>query len=250
MIAASSVLRRRLLRSAGPHRAEVAGKRLRRVVARAGEGEDAPALVARDLSDDVRRGAEPEDAEIARIARHDQRAVADQPGAQERRRFGVARLACDREAESRVGDRVFLVSAIDLVAGKARLRAQILAPRAAEPAFAAAPAEPRHADPLAQGETLDALAQPGHPPDDLVAGHDRQSRVLELAVHNMEVGAAHAACGDLDQHLAPSGYRDRTVGGGKLPPRRLQHHRAHGPPPWPCWNDPLISFAGGATRRT
>ena len=55
------------------------------VVAGAGEREHLPALPARDLGDDVGGGAEAVEAEPPRLARHAQRAVADQPGAQQRR---------------------------------------------------------------------------------------------------------------------------------------------------------------------
>ena len=63
MIAASSGSGGALVGVAGPHRAELAGELLRRGVARPREGEDPPALVARHLGHDVRRGAEAVDAE-------------------------------------------------------------------------------------------------------------------------------------------------------------------------------------------
>ena len=62
---------------------------LRLLVARAREGEHAPPLVERHLGDDVRRGAEAVDAEPLGVAGQPQRAVADQAGAQERRRLDV-----------------------------------------------------------------------------------------------------------------------------------------------------------------
>ena len=75
---------------AGPLRAERAGERLRLVVALARHGEHAAALAPRDLRDDVRRGAEAVQAEPLGVAGEAQRAVADQPGAEERRRLEVA----------------------------------------------------------------------------------------------------------------------------------------------------------------
>ena len=74
------------------------------VVAGAGEGEHAPPLVERDLADDVRRGAEAVEAEALGVAGHPQRAVADQPGAEQRRGLEVAVAVGQREAEARVGD--------------------------------------------------------------------------------------------------------------------------------------------------
>ncbi len=57
-----------------------------------------PALVAGDLRHDVRRGAEAVEAELPRVAGHAQRAVADQAGAEQRRRLGV--VIAPRAAES------------------------------------------------------------------------------------------------------------------------------------------------------
>ena len=67
--------------SASPAHSHPSSQRegLRGVVVGAGEGEDAPALVARDLADDVRAGAEAVEPEALRVAGHPQRAVADEP---------------------------------------------------------------------------------------------------------------------------------------------------------------------------
>src|SRR5690242_18435787 len=83
-------LRRSLTRRASPRRSEIEGELLRRRVARSSEGEDLPSLVARHLSDDVGRGAKAVDAELARIASHPQGSVADEPGAEQRRRLNIA----------------------------------------------------------------------------------------------------------------------------------------------------------------
>ena len=72
----------------GPLRAERARELLRHGVLGTREGEDTPALVARHLADDVRRGAEPVEAEPLGVAGETERAIADQPGAEERRRLG------------------------------------------------------------------------------------------------------------------------------------------------------------------
>ena len=58
-------------------------------VAGTGEGEDAPALVARHLGDDVRGRTEAVEAEARGVAGQAERPVADQPGAQERRGLEV-----------------------------------------------------------------------------------------------------------------------------------------------------------------
>ena len=80
------LLRRGAERVACPLGAELEGERLGLGVFRAGEGEDAPALVTRDLAHDVRRGAEAVEADALAVAGELQRPVADEAGAEERRR--------------------------------------------------------------------------------------------------------------------------------------------------------------------
>src|SRR5262249_20950706 len=153
-----------------------------RLVARTHEGEDRAALVTRQLRDDVGGGAEAVEAEAPRIARPAQRAIADEAGAHERRRFHVAVAAADREAVARIRDRVAGIAAVDLISGEARLLAQVLAAAAAELANAASEAEPGHADALAHAEPVDVAAERGDGADDLVAGDERQLRLAQLAV--------------------------------------------------------------------
>ena len=84
---AIELLRRRLRRGAGPLGAEAPRELLALVVALAGEGEDPPALVGRDLAEDVRGGAEAVEADPLGVADQAQRAVADQARAEQRRRL-------------------------------------------------------------------------------------------------------------------------------------------------------------------
>ena len=79
------LFRRPLVGATRPLRAELTGERLAAGVAGLREGEDPPTLVARDLGDDVRRGAEAVQPESLGVSREPQRAVADQAGAEERR---------------------------------------------------------------------------------------------------------------------------------------------------------------------
>ena len=69
------------------------------LVARAGEREDAAALVDGDLAEDVGGGAEAVEADPLGIADQAQRPVADQPGAEQRRRLHVRVALGDREAK-------------------------------------------------------------------------------------------------------------------------------------------------------
>ena len=82
------------------------------------------------------------------------------------------------------------VPAVARVAGEQRLVAQVLAPGAAVGTDAAGIAEPRHADALTHREAGYALPDRRDPPDDLMARHDRQFRVFQVAIDHMKIGAA------------------------------------------------------------
>ena len=190
---------------ARPRGAELEREALGLGVARPGEREDAPALVRGDLADDVGRGAEAVEAEPLRVAAEPQRPVADQPGAQQRRRLEVRVALRDREAVALVGDRQLRVAAVELVAGEAGPLAEVLAAGAAVAALAAGPAEPRDPDPLPGLEALRPLPRPLDGADDLVAGDERQLRLGQVAVDDVEVGAADAAGVHPHQHLPRPG---------------------------------------------
>jgi hypothetical protein len=82
---------------------------------RAGEGEDASALVCCDLGHDVGRGPEAVETESLGIAGEAQRAVSDQAGAQQRSSLQVGETLGDRKAETTVGQSIFGIAAVDLV---------------------------------------------------------------------------------------------------------------------------------------
>jgi len=147
------------------------------------------------------RGPETVEAEVTGVAGGDERAVADEPRAEERRRR-VGHPVGEREGVPLVGDRVLGVAAVHAVPREARPRAQVLAPRPAVAALAARPRQPWHADAAARREALGTVASLGHGADDLVAEHQRQLRVRELAVGDVEVGAADPTGVHAQQELA------------------------------------------------
>jgi hypothetical protein len=183
--------------------------------------------MACDLRDDVRRGTEAVDSEASRIAGLDVRAIADQPGAQERRRFRVPVGHGDPEAEAVVGDSELRITAIERVPGEAGSVAEVFRARSTERAFSARPSEPRDADAIAGCEGSDTGPHVDDSPDDLVAGHDRQLRVGKLTVDEVEIGAANRARADADQQLSGPRARDDEVGGLQGGPRSAQNHRVH-----------------------
>ena len=154
-------------------------------------------------------------------------AIADQPGAEQRRHLRIAGLACHRETKSLIGERVLLVAAIDVVTGEACRRAQVLAPRSAEPTLAAGPAEPGHAHAIAFAEPLDVQSGGGDTPDDLVPRNDGQVRLRQLPVHDVQIGAAYAASPDPHQDLARSGLRHGALAFRERGARHFQNHCPH-----------------------
>ena len=133
------------------------------------EREYLAALVGRRLADHVGGRPKPVQAEPGRVAGQLERAVADQPAAQERGGLLVGELVRKGQAVALVGDGPLGVAAVDIAAGEARVQAEVLAVRRAEAAGAVGPAEPGHADSSA---VLGAA-------DDLVSEHDRELGRLE-----------------------------------------------------------------------
>ena len=118
-------------------------------------------------------------------------------------------------------------AAVPGVTGEQRRVAKVLARVEAIGAVAAGMAEPGHADARAELQT-DAVAGRLDPADDLVAGDDRQLRVRQFAVDDMQIGAADAA--GLDPHADLPRAR---LGFGPLLHREPlvdspQNHGAHG----------------------
>ena len=202
---------------------------------------DPLALVAGDLGDDVGGRAEAVEAERLAVAGHTVRAVADEAGAEQRRRFGIAEFLRQAEAIAPVGDHVLGVAAVDVAAGEVRRVAEILHARQAEAAVATGPAKPGHADALAEREVADAGAQRLNPADDLVSGHDRIARLRQFAVGDMQVSAAHAAGENTNQNLTGTRLRLRPVRQPQWLARPIKNHRTHGKgyrPAAPCYQAP------------
>ena len=146
-----------------------------------------------------------------RIARHNQRTVADEPRAQQRRRGNVVVFVWNREAITLVGERVFGIAAVEVIAGEARVVAQVFVAARAVAAFAAGVAQPRHADAVADIEAFGRRAFFGDDADDFMPGNDRQLAVSEVAIDDVQIGAAHAAGANLDQQLIGRGLGKRQL---------------------------------------
>jgi len=117
---------------------------------------------------------------------------------------------------------------VDLVAGETRAVAQVLAMAGAEGAVAAGPAQPGASHALAGADVVHAGADVDDPADDLVSGNHRQHRIGQLAVDEVEVGAAHAAGFDPQQDLAGCRPGNRQFARLQRHARALEDHGAHG----------------------
>ena len=81
-------------------------------------------------------------------------------------------------------------------------------------AMAACPAQPRNADALTRIEFLHARAHGRYFADDLMAGNHAPAECRQIAVNNVQIGAAHAAGGNSNQQLART--RRRRVSAHEL----------------------------------
>ena len=54
---------------------------------------------------------------------------------------------------------------------------------------------------IARLELRDRVADGSHAADDLVAGHDRMTRIAPLVTHGMQIGMANAAVQNIDPHI-------------------------------------------------
>ncbi len=113
---------------AGPLGSHVSGELLGPGIAGPRKGENPAPLVTRYLGHDMGGGAEAKNAQTVPAARHHQRAIPDQPGAQQRRGSGRIVWGRDPEAKVLVRKGKLRVAAIDRVAGETGRIAEILLP--------------------------------------------------------------------------------------------------------------------------
>lgn len=181
----------------------------------------------RHLRDDLRRRAETVDAETLCVPRLHEGAIANQPGAEQRRSLRIGVGIRKAKTEPRVGHGVFGVTAIQCVAGELRVVAEVLALGTAKTALPSCPAQPRDADALARLETRDTFAQRRHAPDDFMPRHQRQLGLRQRAINNVQIRPAHGARADLHQHLAYARRRYRQFSQPEPLPRLTENHRTH-----------------------
>jgi hypothetical protein len=220
--------RRSLVRSAGPGGAELARDLLPVAIAGTREGEHLASLGHRELREQVRGGTETIQTDRVRLAGRPIRTEPDEPGAQQRRRLLIRVLRRDGEAEACVGHDLGRVSAVHRAAGEHRPIAQVLRAGAAVVAFTAGAGQPRDARAIADLELRDRGAPLANAADDLMTWNHRVVSLWQLAIEQVQIGAAHAAGGDVQQHLVRAQGRQRDRLADERRARRAQSHRSCG----------------------
>ena len=173
-----------------------------------------------------------------------QAAVADDAGAEQRGRRHRRHAGRQTVDEPGRRHRVLGEAAVDVPAGEQRVLAQVLLAAVAEAAGLVGLVQPRHADAVADGERrrarlaarrdeLGAGSEGDDLADDLMAGHDGRAVRRQLALQDVQVGAADAAGQHPQQDLARTrlGHRELDEPERRLcrGSRRRQLHRAHRP---------------------
>jgi hypothetical protein len=187
-----------------------------------------------DLQGDVRRRSETEQAEASAglDLRAAQRAVADDAGAEERRGRLVGENRGDGVRKVLAHQGLLRITAVLVPAGVTRGAAQVLVAAPAVGAGAAGEAQPGDPHALADREPRAARAERLDGAHHLVAGHERQPARRQVALDDVQIGAAHAAGRDPHAHLAGAGPRLVALARAERRARRrslpFEDHLAHG----------------------
>ena len=160
-----------------------------------------------------------------------QRAVADDAGAEQRRDLARRQRRGHAIHERRRRHGVLGEAAVHVPAGEARLEAEVLVAARAEAARAAGAVQPGDPDAIAGAPRRDARPAARDAADHLMTGHDLRALRRELALDDVQVGAADAAHLDAHQHLAGPrlghGAFDERERTRRDVARRAQPHRPH-----------------------
>lgn len=97
-----------------------------------------------------------------------------------------------------ISHRVICVTAVDLITGESSPVTEVFAAGLAIPSVAARKAEPRHANPVANRQSIDSLSSCHHGPNNFVPQHQRQLWIAEFAIDDMQVRSTDTAGTDLD----------------------------------------------------
>ncbi len=139
-------------------------------------------------------------------------------------------IRCASPAARSVGHAVLGVTPVEVVAGEARVHAQVLEAAAAEAAGLVDVTKPGNANALARLEAVRALPGFLDVAYDHVPDYQRQFWRVQLAAHDVQVGAADGTDRDLDEDLALNRDGNWHVFEAERLVRRSKPHRPHGAP--------------------
>jgi hypothetical protein len=103
------------------------------------------------------------------------------------------------------------VASIVVIAGEVRADAKILVAPRAESTNSAGATEPGNSDTRSDVESRSGVAASNDRSHDLVTGNDVVSVHRKVSLDDVEVGPAHTAGPDLDEHLTGAGNRRLSV---------------------------------------
>src|ERR1700730_17640886 len=180
-----------------------------------------------DLPDQTSSVAKTINSNAMRLTGFTIRAIAEHSGAKQRRNIDIVIFGRQTKTKSCVGNGELGVTAVDVVAGEAGVVAKILSGRSTINGFAIRPAQPRNPDAVTDRKIFDALASLLDAPDNLMSQNQRQLRVGQLAINNVQIGPANGAGVNPDKQLACLPLWFRHIVQHERFSRFLQNHRAH-----------------------
>jgi hypothetical protein len=119
------------------------------------------------------------------------------------------------------------IAAVARITSEQGAIAEIFPPIAAVSALPAGSAKPRHADALPDVKRIDAVPHHFDAADDFVTRHDRKFGIGQLAINDVQVGAAHPARRHANSDFADCRPRLGRLHKLKRRARPFQHHCLH-----------------------
>ena len=144
------------------------------------------------------------------------------------------------KAEAGIGHHAISVTAVDLIAGEARLGTEVLPSFTALPAHSTCPAKPGDSNSHTRRETFDTRPAGQDARHDLVAWNQRQPRLVKFTVNHVQISPTNRTRKYTRQDLTwPGGAIGQRAGGERLP-GLLENHREQVVIPSKSGNSPAV----------
>ena len=184
---------RALIGSARPNGPKFPRETLCGHITGAREGIDLTPLPHRDLDQDMGRCAKTVEPQTLRVARNPVAAISNEPGTKKRCQADRVLCVWQRKHIGGVGHAFFGKATIARVACEPRRITKVLVACAAVLAVPAGVSEPWNSNTLPQFQGGDVSTDFRNPCNNFVARYQRQGRVFQIPVDNMQIGATDAA---------------------------------------------------------